>query len=94
MQQQQQRRRCGSAAAAAAPEVGLFDGVDVVATSSFIYALSGDSKLLAEGNEWLLQKRDGTLFVQHIPKRKNSDVAGIGHLIESLSSRFRFRFRL
>jgi hypothetical protein len=62
MQQQQQRRRCGSAAAAA-PEVGLFDGVDVVATSSFIYALSGDSKLLAEGNEWLLQKRDGTLFV-------------------------------
>ena len=44
-----------------------------------MYACTG------EGNEYLLQHRDGTLFVQHIPKRKVSDVGSIGHVIEDLA---------
>ena len=39
----------------------------------------------AQGNEYLLQKRVGTLFVLHIPKRKSSDVGGTGHILEGLS---------
>ena len=56
------------ALAAAAMQRTSFDGVDVVATSSFVYALSGESKMMAEVTSPCVDTQSTTqLLVVHRP---------------------------